>query len=148
MTQSAGTTIPPNYHKALGLSHSRMKWWAIYIPVYQEVSHSDLPHPQSGDSQSQEMLLVSSSDKQTCNYDPDCSIHHLSQSPKGTGIQPWQDEMVSFVYPNLPRNVIIRLPHPQIGVHQGQEILLAPSAGKQTCNYVPECSNHYPSQSQ
>ena len=39
-----------------------------------------LPHPQSGDSQGQETLLAPSADKQTCNYDIECSNHHLSLS--------------------------------------------------------------------
>ena len=45
-----------------------------------------LPHPQSGDSQGQETFLASSADKQTHNYDTECSNHHLSLStrrPKG-----------------------------------------------------------------
>ena len=45
-----------------------------------------LPHPRSGDSQGQEMFLAPSADKQTRNYDTECSNHHPSQStrrPKG-----------------------------------------------------------------
>ena len=45
-----------------------------------------LPHPQSGDSQGQETFLASSADKQTHNYDTECSNHHPSLStrrPKG-----------------------------------------------------------------
>ena len=45
-----------------------------------------LPHPWSGDSQGQERFLASSADKQTCNYDTECSNHHPSLStlrPKG-----------------------------------------------------------------
>ena len=45
-----------------------------------------LPHPRSGDSQGQEMFLASSGDKQTRNYDIECSNHHPSLStlrPKG-----------------------------------------------------------------
>ena len=33
VTQSAQTTIPPNHHKALQLSRSKIKWWAICINV-------------------------------------------------------------------------------------------------------------------
>ena len=36
-----------------------------------------LPHPWSGDSQSQETFLAPSSDKQTRNYDTECSNHHI-----------------------------------------------------------------------
>ena len=45
-----------------------------------------LPHPRSGDSQGQETFLAPSADKQTHNYDTECSNHHPSLStlrPKG-----------------------------------------------------------------
>ena len=38
------------------------------------------------------------------------------------------------IYPNLPRNIIVRLPHPLSRDTQGQEMFLASSADKQTCN--------------
>ena len=58
-----------------GLSGSNMKWSAMYtnLPVNVTVS---LPHPRSGDSQGQETFLAISADKQTCNYDTECSNHH------------------------------------------------------------------------
>ena len=67
------------------LSGSKMKWWAIYtnLPVNAIVR---LPHPRSGDSQSQEAFLAPSADKHTHNYDTECSNHHPSlsaQRPKG-----------------------------------------------------------------
>ena len=39
------------------------------------------------------------------------------------------------IYPNLPVNAIVRLPHTQSEDSHGRETLLAPSADKQTCNY-------------
>ena len=42
------------------------------------------------------------------------------------------------MHKNLPRNVIVRLPHPRSGDSQGQETILAPSADKQTRNYDAE----------
>ena len=39
-----------------------------------------LSHPQSGYSQGQETFLAPSADKQTCNYDRECSNHHLPLS--------------------------------------------------------------------
>ena len=45
----------------------------------------------------------------------------------------------------LPVNAILRLPHPWSRDNQVQEIFLAHSAVKQTCNYDTECSNHHPS---
>ena len=46
-----------------------------------------------------------------------------------------------YIYAVLPKNVIVRPPHPRIGDSQGQETFLAPSADKQTCNYDTECTN-------
>ena len=43
-----------------------------------------------------------------------------------TGIEQYQDKMVSYAYPNLPRNAILRLPYPWSGGSQGQETHLAP----------------------
>ena len=39
-----------------------------------------VPHPRSGDSQGQETFLAPSADKQTRNYDIECSNHHPSLS--------------------------------------------------------------------
>ena len=39
-----------------------------------------LPHPWSGDSQGQQTFLALSADKQTRNYDTECSNHHSSLS--------------------------------------------------------------------
>ena len=39
-----------------------------------------LPHPRSGGSQGQETFLAPSADKQTRNYDTECSNHHPSLS--------------------------------------------------------------------
>ena len=69
----------------------------IYKHIYIEFTkkcHSQTFLSWSGDSQVQERFLAPSADKQTCNYDRECLNHHLSQSPEGTGIEPWQDKMV------------------------------------------------------
>ena len=61
----------------------------IYIYVYTNLPVNvivRLPHPRSGDSQGQETFLAPSADKQTRNYDTECSNHHPSLStlrPKG-----------------------------------------------------------------
>ena len=47
-----------------------------------------LPHLRSGDSQGKETFLAPLAEKQTRTYDRECSNHHLSQSKKGTGIEP------------------------------------------------------------
>ena len=47
--------------------------------------------------------------------------------------------MVSHIYANLPRNSILRLPHPPSGDNQGYETFLAPSDDKLTRNYDKEC---------
>ena len=46
-----------------------------------------LPHPRSVDRQGQETFLAPSADEQIHNYDTVRSNHHLSQSPKSTGIE-------------------------------------------------------------
>ena len=58
---------------------SKLKWRAIYtnLPVN---TIARLSHPQRGDSQDQETFLAPSSDKQTRNYDTECSNHHPSLS--------------------------------------------------------------------
>ena len=39
-----------------------------------------LPHPRSGDIQSQETFLAPSAEKQSCSYDTECSNHYPLQS--------------------------------------------------------------------
>ena len=117
-----------------GLSRSMMKWWAIYtnLPVSAIVR---LLHPRSGDSQGQETFLPPSADKQTRNYDTECSNHHPSLStlrPRGLSrsmLKSWA------IHTNLSVNAIVRLLHPRSGDSQGQETSLQPSADKQTRNY-------------
>ena len=127
-----------------GLSHSKMKWWATHTnnPVDVIVR---LPHSRSGDSQNQETFLAPSVDKQTRNFDIECSNHNSSIStlrPKGLN----RSKMKYWaIYTNLPVNVIVRLPHRRSGDSQKQETFLAPSADKQTRNYYIECSNDHPS---
>ena len=63
----------------------------IYIYIFSYVCtyiYANLPvnvivrpsHPRSGDSQGQETFLAPSADKQTSNYDTECSNHHLPLS--------------------------------------------------------------------
>ena len=151
---SAGKPTPncdidcSNHHPSLsnlrpkGLSRSKMKWWAIYkiLPVDVTVR---LPHPRSWDSQGHETFSAPSADKQTRNYDIQCSNHQPSLStlsPKGlfrSKIKWWA------ISTNLPVHVIFRLPHPQYEDSQGQKTFLVPSADKQTRKYDIECSNHH-----
>ena len=54
----------------------------IHIYVYTNLPINAivrLPHPQSGDSQGQETVLAPSADKQTRNYDKECSNHPQSE---------------------------------------------------------------------
>ena len=121
-----------------------MKWWAICtnLPVYVIVR---LPHPRSRDSQDQERSLGPSAEKETRNYDIECSNHHPSlstQTPKGLS----RSKMKWWViYPNLPVYVIVRLPHPRTRDSQDREMFLAPCADKQICNCEIDFSNHHPS---
>ena len=104
-----------------------------------------LPHPQSRDSQNQEMFLPPYADKQFRNYDIECSNHHPSLStltPKGLS----RSKMKWWaLHTNLPVDVIVRLPHPRTRDSQNQETFLPPSADKKTRNYHIECSNYHPS---
>ena len=106
-----------------------------------------LPHPRSGDSQRQETVLAPTAYKRTCNYDTESSNHHPSQSTlRSKRLSPQHDEMVIYIYTNLPVNAIVRLPHPRSRDSQGKQTFLASSAFKRTQNYDTECSNHHPSQ--
>ena len=52
----------------------------IYIYIYANLPVNiivKLPHPHSGDSQGQKTFLAPSGNKQTRNYDTECSNHHL-----------------------------------------------------------------------
>ena len=138
-----------NHHPSLsnlrpnGLSRSKLKWWDIYknLPVDVIVR---LPHPWSGNSQGRGTFSAPSSDKQTRNYDIECSNHHPSLSnirPKGLSSRKmkwWA------IHTNLKVEVIVRLPHPRIANSHGQKTFSAPSADKQTRNLYIECSNHQP----
>ena len=59
------------------LSHSKMKWWAIYTNLAVNAIVT-LPHRWSGDSPAQETFLAPSADKQTCNDEIQYSNHYLS----------------------------------------------------------------------
>ena len=139
-----------NHHPSLStlrpkaLRHSKMKSWAICtnLPVNVIVR---LPNPRSGYRQGQEKFQALSLDKQTHNYDTDCSNHHPFLSslwPKGlshSNMKWWA------ICTNLSVNVIVRLTLPGSRDRQDQQMLLTLSAAKQTCNYDKECSNHHPS---
>ena len=63
--------------------------YIMYIYIYTNLPVDAivrLPHPWSGYSQGQERFLAPSANKQTRNYDTECSNHHPSLStlrPKG-----------------------------------------------------------------
>ena len=92
--------------RSKGLRRSRMKWWAIYtnLPVNGMVR---LPPPRRGGSLGQETFLVRSADKQTCNYDAECSNHHSSLSTLRSKRLSCSKMKWWTVYTNLPLNVIV-----------------------------------------
>ena len=97
-----------------GFSVSKMKRWAIYTNLPVDVIVR-LPHPRMGDSQGHETFLAPPADKQTSQYDIECSEHHPWLStlrPKWLSLSKmkWWD-----IYTNLPVDVIVRLPHPWRG---------------------------------
>ena len=121
------------------------QWRCIYIKNLLVNVIVRLSHPRSGGSQGQEAFLAPSVDKQTCNYDKECSDHYSSLStPRSKGLSSSKMKWWA-IYTNLPVNAIARLHHPQSEDIQGQETCLAPSTDKQTRNYGGECSNHHPS---
>ena len=139
-----------NHHPSLstlrpkGLSHSKMKWWAIHTNIPVDVIVR-LPQPWSGDSQNQETFWAPSAEKQTRNYQIECSNLHPSLStlrPKGLS----RSKMKWWaIYTNIPLDVIVTLPHPQSGDRQSKKTFWAPSADKEARNYDIESSNHHPS---
>ena len=104
-----------------------------------------LRHPRSGDGQGQETFLAPPSDKPSRNYDIECSNHHPLLSTLRLKWLSRSKMKWWAIDKNLPVDVIVRLPHPQIGDNQNQETFLARSAEKPTSNYDIECSNHHPS---
>ena len=123
---SSQSTLRPK-----GLSRSKRKYWAIYTNLPMDLIDR-LPHRRSGDSQKQETFLAPSSDKQTCNYDIECSNHHPSLSTLrpnrlSRSKMKWWD-----IYTNFPMGAIVRPPDHRSGDSQNQETFLAPSADKQT----------------
>ena len=126
------------------LGRRKMKMWAIYKNFPVDVILI-LPHLHSGDSQGKETFLAPSVNNQTRNFDRECSNHHPSLSTlRSKGLS--RSKMKWWaIYTNIPVDIIVRLPHPQIGDSQNQETFIEPSAGKQTRNYDIECSNHHPS---
>ena len=84
----------PQSHCGNNREGTLFSWLHIYIYIYNIYIFTNLPvnaiirlpHPRSGDSQGQETFLTPSADKQTRNYDTECSNHHPSLStirPKG-----------------------------------------------------------------
>ena len=72
-----------------------IKLWQMLCCIYHSIlwdhpfsACAYLPHPWSGDSQGQETFLAPSADKQTRNYDIECSNHHPSLSTLRPGADP------------------------------------------------------------
>ena len=130
----------PNHHpsssklRPKGLSRSKMKWWAINTSLPMDVIFR-LPHPRSGHSQGQKKFSSPSVDKQTRNYDIECSNQHpslliLRQKWLSHSKMKW-----GAISTNLPMDVIVRLPDPWSEDSHDKETFLAPSADKPTRNY-------------
>ena len=149
--QTRNYDIEPSKHrlflstlKSRGLSSRNMKWLWIYtnLPISAIVR---LPHHLNGVNQGHETFLAASPDKQTCNYDTECSNYDLSLSIlRSSWFSPSKMKCWT-IYTNLPVNTKVRLPHPRSGDSQGQETCLVTSAGKQTRSYNTDCSkyNHF-----
>ena len=80
--------IPKENSKLIVFQSNRSKQVQLiykysYIYIYMNLPINAifrLPHPRNGDSQGQETFLTPSTDKQTRNYDKECSNHHPSLS--------------------------------------------------------------------
>ena len=124
-----------NHHRFLStlrlkkLSQSKMKWWAIYknIPVGVIIR---LRHPRSGERKWKETFLAPSADRQTHNYDIECSNQYPSLStlrPKGLSHSKtkwWA------AHTNISVDAIVRPLHSRSGDRQNQETFLAWSVEK------------------
>ena len=124
------------------LSRTKMKLWAIYtnLPV------SDIervPHPWSGNSQSQKTFLAPSADKETRKVLKPPSLP-ISSKLRSKGLSCTKIEWWA-IYTNLPVSDIVTLPHPWSGGSQSQKTFLASNAEKQTHIYDTERENHHPS---
>ena len=87
----------------------------IYIYIYTNlpvntIVNARLPHPWSGNSQRQETFLAPSANKQTRNYDKECSNHHPSPSTLWSKGMSRSKMKWWVIYTNLPVNSIVRLP--------------------------------------
>ena len=89
------------------------------------------------------MFVAPSADKQTRNYDTECSNHHPSMTTlRSKGLS--RSKMKWWaIYTNLPVNAIVRLLHPRSRHSQSHETFLAAPLNKQTHTYDTECSNHH-----
>ena len=91
-----------------------LKYIYIYLYIYTKLPVNAivrLPHPRSGDSLGKETPQALSADRQTRNYDIECSNHHLSTStlrPKELSCSKMKWWVINT---NLPVNVIARLSH-------------------------------------
>ena len=93
--------------RSKGLSSSKIKWWATNTNLLVNVIFR-LPHPLGGGSQGQKIFLAPSSDKQTCNYDIECSNYHSSLSTlRSKGLCGSKMKWCA-IYTVLPVNAIVR----------------------------------------
>ena len=117
-----------------GFSCSQMKWWAINTDLPMDVIFR-LPHPRSGHTHGQETFLAPSADKQTSNYDIECSNQHPSLSTLRSKSLSRSKMKWGVISTNLPVDVIVRLPDPWSGDSHDKETFLAPYADNLTLNY-------------
>ena len=118
----------------------------IYIYIYTWTNlpvNSIVRVPHIWSTYSQKMFLAHSTDKQTQKYDSESSQHYPPINTKVKGIEPYQDELVSYIHTNLPVNAMVRLPNSQSGDIQVQERFLAPSPEKKTRIYDTEIYARY-----
>ena len=101
-------------------------------------------HPRNRDRQRKETFSELPADKQNHNHDIESSNYRSYLSTARSKTLSQKKMKWWAMYTNLPLNLIVELPHLRRGDSAVQEIFLAPSTKKQTCNHDIEYSNHHP----
>ena len=94
--------------------------------------------PLSGDSQCQKTFLALSAEKQTRNYETECSKYHRSLST--LKLKDLSHSRMKWwpIYTNFPMDTALRIPALWSGDSQNKETFLAASVGNERCNYHTE----------
>ena len=90
----------------ISVAHTKTLGFSSLLDVIVWFKIVKLPYPGSGDSQGQETFLAPPADKQTRNYDTECSNHQLPLSILSSKGLSCSKMKWWAVYTNLPENYI------------------------------------------